>query len=582
MSDDNGLIERPRIPPKFFNFLKKLAIPFEKLKKAIKKIKNKNIQNGVYGGIFASLFALFTSFSFSHFGKTMYNTVIAFIVAFLVVALISTIVKFIEKTKQYTISQRFGIALGFALLLVFVAIVIMLFDIKIGNPVYTFLYSLWTIDKGVYKKLVMNFFTSMGDSVKTTFGNFFTSMKMGTPEQRSLLMGTLIKYLGVMLSIVLICILLAKSSYDPAALNQNLLSYASLITIPLLISLIIFSPVISGNDIPMLLMLGGGFIIFMILIFSYYSASWTPTTVFYGGYAMKILLAIIVIIGLGILFKLFSGQLKKLSVWPGFFANLFFFIPCLVSDGLQYLFNQFKITPNVVILLLFIEIALVLIYVYTPVIIDKILQKDTTLLLSNPVFIDKEIPIGNSSLFLMEPIDDNSVYKQPNPYRTNYTFSMWIYLNPQSNSNSAYINGAKIFDFGNGKPSISYKNQSDNTRLANKDIYEIQFTNTKTDASNNRVETTYEISLPNQKWNNFVFNYFDSKVDLYVNGSLARTFEFSNNMPKYEPTDVITVGSKNGLQGAICNVHYYKTPLLPEKISALYNLLFMKNPPFSI
>jgi hypothetical protein len=178
-------------------------------------------------------------------------------------------------------------------------------------------------------------------------------------------------------------------------------------------------------------------------------------------------------------------------------------------------------------------------------------------------------------MFLLNPIDDNSVYTQPNPYRRNYTFSMWIYLNPQSNSNIAYINGAKIFDFGNGKPSISYKNQSDNTRLANKDIYMVSFTN------KGGRDAPSEISLPNQKWNNFVFNYFDSKVDLYINGSLERSFEFSNNMPEYLPTDVITVGSNNGLQGAICNVNYYKTPLSSEKITTVYNLLSMKNPPFT-
>ena len=56
MSDDNGLIERPRIPPKFLNFLKKLTIPVKKINEKIKKIKNINIRNGVYGGIFLSLF----------------------------------------------------------------------------------------------------------------------------------------------------------------------------------------------------------------------------------------------------------------------------------------------------------------------------------------------------------------------------------------------------------------------------------------------------------------------------------------------------------------------------------------------
>jgi hypothetical protein len=567
MSEDTGLIERPRIPPKFLKFLKKLAIPFEKLKTSIKKIKNKNVQNGVYGGIFTALFVLFTSFS-------MYGTVIAFLVAFIMVTLISAIVKFIEKTKQYTISQRFGIALGFTLLLIFCAIVIMLIDTKIGNPIYTILFSLLTLDNSLYKNSAFEFFTSLGGSIQKAMDDFMELIQLNSEEKRALFMGSLIKYLGVFMAIVLICIALVKASIDPSALNRNMIPYGLLITIPLILSFILFSPLIKETDMPLLMMLGGGFIGFMILIYSYYTSSWTPSTVYYGGYLMNSLLFIIIAIGLAIIFKVFSGQLKKLSGWPGFFANLLFFIPCLMSDGLQYLANQFSITPNVVILLLFIEIIVILLYAYIPVIINKISQKNSALLLNHPVFMDKEIPIGNSSMFLMEPIDDNSVYKQANPYRTNYTFSMWIYLNPQSNANNAYINGAKIFDFGNGKPRISYKNQSDNTRLANKDIYAITFSN--------KGDATYEISLPNQKWNNFVFNYFDSKVDLYINGSLERTFEFSNNMPEYLPTDVITIGDKNGLQGAICNINYYKTPLSSEKIVTLYNLLSMKNPPLNV
>jgi hypothetical protein len=83
-------------------------------------------------------------------------------------------------------------------------------------------------------------------------------------------------------------------------------------------------------------------IIFMILIFSYYSMAWTPNTVYYGSYVMNTLLAVIVIIGLGIVFKLFSGQFKKLSGWPGFFANLFFFIPFLLFAATMHLYYFLK------------------------------------------------------------------------------------------------------------------------------------------------------------------------------------------------------------------------------------------------
>jgi hypothetical protein len=573
MSDNTGLIERPRIPDKLLKSLKKLTIPIKKINERIKKIKNKNVQNGVYGGIFLSLIALLTTFS-------PYRSTIAFIVAFILVALLSAIIKFIKKTMSYTLSQRIGIALGFALLFAFCAIVIILIDTQIGNPIYAVIMALLTIDNRLFKDTVGALFTSYKDSGNDMYKEIAELLQMKTAEDRATFGGCLLKYLGVLLVIGLIAMVLIKTSYDPSAMNRNTMSYGALMIVPLLISFFIFSPLVKAEDSSTLMMLAGGFICFMIVIYSYYSTSLTPNTIYYGGYAMNILLLIILIVGLAVIFKVFSGQLKKLSGWPGFFSNLMFFIPCLLSDGMQYLFQQINITPNVVILLLFIEITLILLYLYVPVMIDKLSQTNTALILNRPVFIDKEFPIGDSSLFLMTPTDDTTL--GTSVYRKNYTFSMWIYLNAQTQINDRFADGVKIFDFGNGKPKISYKNQSSNTRLMKQDVFEITFTNTKVDASNNAVDTNYEISLPNQKWNNFVFNYFGSKVDLYINGSLERTFNFSKNVPVYLPTDVITVGSPNGLDGAICNVNYYKTPLSSDKIATIYNLLFMKNPPMNL
>jgi len=75
------------------------------------------------------------------------------------------------------------------------------------------------------------------------------------------------------------------------------------------------------------------------------------------------------------------------------------------------------------------------------------------------------------------------------------------------------------------------------------------------------------------------FNYFESKVDLYINGNLERTFYFANNIPDYSPMDKILLGSDNGVTGAICNVTYNKTPLTSEQIATLYNTNYFKNPP---
>ena len=97
---------------------------------------------------------------------------------------------------------------------------------------------------------------------------------------------------------------------------------------------------------------------------------------------------------------------------------------------------------------------------------------------------------------------------------------------------------------------------------------------------NGPVSVNKKINLPSQKWNNLVFNYYSDHVDLFVNGNLELTYKFDDtNRPKYEPTDMINIGSKDGLNGAVCNVRYYTEPLSKSKIINMYNLLMYKNPP---
>ena len=89
----------------------------------------------------------------------------------------------------------------------------------------------------------------------------------------------------------------------------------------------------------------------------------------------------------------------------------------------------------------------------------------------------------------------------------------------------------------------------------------------------------YEIQIPNQKWNNFVFNYSSKYVDLFINGKLTRTFYFKENIPDYHVGDVVTTGSENGLSGAIANIRYYQKKLTSREITAFYNIFKKKNPP---
>jgi hypothetical protein len=295
------------------------------------------------------------------------------------------------------------------------------------------------------------------------------------------------------------------------------------------------------------------------------------------GNFLKIILVLIIIVGLAIGYKLFAEHIKMLPGWSGFIANFLFYIPCLLTDFLGYLLQQYNITPNVVFILLIVEILLIFTYMYLPKLISKFVRKTSIMLQNKPVYLNKETQVGDTQEFLFKPLEDKVALYAENDLpkiRANYCISMWVFLNIQASNAVSYAYETSIFDY-NSHPRITYKNQSDNKRKKQRDVYTFYFSNTDPNAN-------YEVSIPNQKWNFIVFNYFNSKVDLYINGNLERTFTFSNNMPEYARSDLVKLGSDNGLHGAICNVTYNKKPLSSQQIALMYNINYLKNPPVDV
>lgn len=284
---------------------------------------------------------------------------------------------------------------------------------------------------------------------------------------------------------------------------------------------------------------------------------------------MNIVLSLSIIIGLAALFLMFSRQIKSLTGTPGFIVSLLFYIPCLCIDLFRYLSNEFRSTPLLIYYLFLFEIVLILLYVYLPSLIKTIVNSKGTQLLENAVFLDSETEIGNALRVKKQPIDSSKPV-----FSTNYALSMWVYLDSQSKNFQAYGKETTIFDYGNGKPKLTYVNHVDDPEQ--KDKVNIYFTNSTTQ------KPSLEITLPKQKWNQIVFNYSTQQADVFINGSLERTFEFADNLPTYAVYDKFVTGSNHGLDGAICNVKYYPNVLSKFEITNSYNLLMNKNPPINI
>ena len=293
----------------------------------------------------------------------------------------------------------------------------------------------------------------------------------------------------------------------------------------------------------------------------------------YLNYGFEILGICILIVGLATIYPLISNNIANIPGIPGFIINLIFFIPCLLTDFLEYLKYEFSIIPNVTLVLLCIEIILILGYVFLPSIVERQIEKGATVLLPKYEYLNKKNIIAHHSD--LSPIEHGDS-DPDNPTSTalkNYAFTMWIYVNQQNPT----LKDKNIFTYGQedglGKPRISYNNKYGT------DKYTFSFTNS------NHVANRYELALPIQKWNYIVFNYNFNKSDLFLNGTLEKSFTFNNSpenrLPEYALNDAVIIGDNNGLNGAICNVSYYNKPLTMFQITNIYNILMNNNPPIN-
>ena len=416
--------------------------------------------------------------------------------------------------------------------------------------------------------LIFTFYADFSMILKYIRASFF----LDTMDNIKMLLDCVKNNIGIVIGLFALSTVLFYSAYDSKALTSRTSTYALFIIAILIGMFTVFSSLLQfygSSQFPIII--GGGILILLSIVI-HYSSYFTPGVITHISNALRGIVLLMIIVGLAIGFKLFSEQIKKMKGWNGFLVNLLFYIPCLLSDGLEYILHQYNITPNIVFILLMIEVVLALSYFYLPLIIKKFIKKSAINLQNKPVFLNKAHNVGNTELFLFKPLNDTTYINNPDIYRRNYCISMWTFLNIQSASDAAYANETNIFNYGNGHPRITYKITSDNKRVDDEGIYTIYFSNTDSKAN-------YQISMPNQKWNFIALNYFASKVDLYVNGNLERTYYFTNNVPEYSPSDQVILGSDNGLNGAICNVNYHKNLLTSDQIATLYNMNYLKNPP---
>lgn len=557
--DVTGFIKYPssKPSPSFY-------ILYENLKRITRTVP-KNVKNGLQTGIIFSLVLPFLVKQPNGSGFLLFILGL-FLIGTLLGIFFTAIFESMKKFSKYSRGQQTGIAIGFILLFITLIALLIFLDVKLfNNSIYQILLSLYLYSS--------TFLATLPRKIPELFNSWLDTISNFLPKPTAENISEIAsKNQYMLLASLAICIILFFAAREPRALSTYLNQYAIVMFIPFLIGFIILSPLLQKKDSSQLLMFGGAIMALIIAVCVYYANSISPDIVALMNSVMGWVGLLIFIIGMALVVKLFSNDLKQMTGWSGFFANLFFYIPCLLNDLLDYIFVQFNTTPNTVLLLFVTEILLILFYIYYPMILNKLIAKNENILQKSPAILSQKLVIANSEKMLMAipKYDKNSDNEKR--YNTNYTFDMWIHLNIQPSSTSAYANETTIFDFGNGKPRIAYKNSVNNSRIENEDNYLIYISNT-----NNQEPIT--VSVPNQKWNYFAINFMDSKVDIYINGSLERTVKYTDNIPSYHSSDSVTIGSENGLDGSICNINYYTIPLTSTQIATKYNVLSLKNPP---
>lgn len=325
------------------------------------------------------------------------------------------------------------------------------------------------------------------------------------------------------------------------------------------------------------------FALFGYLIYVYLTTPPNSTANQTLSYVTVIVAFAILTVGLAIYYNVFTNAIKKQRGWSGFFINFMFYLPCLITDYIQYLFSEYKNTPSVVFVLFILEIILVLLYVYLPSLLHMIYVPKGVVLLEKVAFLTPSNVIATSETLTTDaplpPDQLENVAIIPKIYNSNYALSMWIYINPT-------ILGTKeqeaiIFQYSSstdsyGKPCITY--------LGN-DQWRFMLSNNLNNPDNKDLKLIplpeYIVKMPSQKWHYIVFNYRENQVDLFINGDLARNMDLKDNLPKKDESDRIIIGADKpkNVPGAICNIRYFRTPLTSAQIARTYNMLFMSNPP---
>jgi len=246
-----------------------------------------------------------------------------------------------------------------------------------------------------------------------------------------------------------------------------------------------------------------------------------------------------------------------------FIAKLILYIPCLITDMINAVAEQFNIAKKqyVVMIILAVELILIASKFLIPVAFDKVVNYGGVVITEKvyPAEMKTRVKMPQALLF-----DKN---------RANYAVSCWIYIHPvPDNTNEAYIENTSLVNF-DGVPNILFNAQRATLTFA-VDINDVNG-GKKIFIFPNK-DNIREVKVIYSRWNHVFVNFTDGNMDIFMNGVLVTSTP--QVIPMNNPKS-IHIGSHPGIYGEACNLVYYKKPLMAENIRIIYESLKTFNPP---
>jgi hypothetical protein len=239
--------------------------------------------------------------------------------------------------------------------------------------------------------------------------------------------------------------------------------------------------------------------------------------------------------------KYYNGKsIDRVSTFLDILINVVFWLPCLVTDVLQYIFslgksNLFSSVDKLSIAIVSIMAGLILVYLNARKINQNIISQNGLILFSDPLYL-------NEVAFFPSPIH---IHKQ-----TDYALSFWCYFHTTAAVSTDIYS---IINLCGNECNVSYNPQENMIYVGHKN----KLPSTETYTEDN-IPLVFKEKMILQKWNNVILNFSNSSLDIFVNGQLKHS---ESNIVSRLNEELLQIGHQNGMQGGIRQLTCYNRPL---------------------